>query len=640
MERAINIEFVIKRKLNLMIKEELMRQQTDVSELMPELYIFEPFELSWLLYDGEHNFRNDPNSEKYHRNEYFNENFDNDSETKYNQIRDNDLKLSQLKKKLKINNKDRKVEFLEVWANPSHLIFEAIVQALGSDEQVNLYLMPPQNNMIIGWYAQTEIGHGLNTKYFETEAIYDLINQEFTINTPSTKAIKYWPEQIDCTTSHIIFHARLLVNGADYGTHTFIWRIKDEKTNELLKGIEIRGAENKFSSTLEGIYVVFNKFKIPKDALLSRYITISNNGSISSTNNPKIEESVKLAIHLNLLKYDWKGLFRLLLIACTNSKIPINLNSYAISHPKDTIKYDVTENQLLPYVSLGYAIFFTYNFAKNNISDNLNSLYSILICLKTFYLNEIIDGIKEIKDWWGNSAYLFLKNMTNLTKIMSSNDAIDDEISMYQQNTKEIFKKLSQSRSGESHDGVYSYLNEFNDHWKNPPKLKLIKNAKNLVEIIKVSLLNQISKTGDLLKRKYLTMDQKWNKFYLMEVIKTAKLNAIYNASKTFYGELDNLNLSDGLHNSLLRLCTIFWGKMITKYWDNIIINGNLEAVEFLALDKWINELIKEASPQLYNLVQPSSSSNFDANLVNSESTEIFLSKISDNSIDSKLNKK
>lgn len=197
---------------------------------------------------------------------------------------------------------------------------------------------------------------------------------------------------------------------------------------------------------------------------------------------------------------------------------------------KEQIKYETTENQLLPYVSIGYAIFFTYSFAQNNILENLNDLYSTLNCLKTFYLNEITEGIHEIKDICGSNADLFLRNMANLTRIMSPNDSIDDEIGMYKHNTKEILKKLSQLRTGAKLDGVYAYLNEFYEYTNQPPKLKLIKNAKNLIEMVKVALFNQILKTSELLKKKNSSMDQKWNKLYMVDIIKTAKINAIYQA--------------------------------------------------------------------------------------------------------------
>ena len=147
-----------------MIKEELMRQQTNVFELMPELYLFEPFELSCLLYEGENNFRSISKPEQIDGNDSYYEEYDFDPEFKLKRIRDNEQKLSKLKKKLMNKNQEQKDETWGVHSNPSHLIFEALIQTLGSEEQVESYLMSPQNETFIGWYAQTELGHGINIK--------------------------------------------------------------------------------------------------------------------------------------------------------------------------------------------------------------------------------------------------------------------------------------------------------------------------------------------------------------------------------------------------------------------------------------------------------------------------------------------
>lgn len=96
-------------------------------------------------------------------------------------------------------------------------------------------------------------------------------------------------------TSHVIFHARIISDNADCGVHNFVCQIKDRKTQEPLKGIEIKRAETKFdNNAYEGMYIKFNGFQIPKDSLLSRYTTVSKTGSISTVNNPKIQETVKL----------------------------------------------------------------------------------------------------------------------------------------------------------------------------------------------------------------------------------------------------------------------------------------------------------------------------------------------------------
>ena len=40
----------------------------------------------------------------------------------------------------------------------------------------------------------TELGYGNNAIEMETTAIYDEATQEWVLNTPSTKAFKYWSQ--------------------------------------------------------------------------------------------------------------------------------------------------------------------------------------------------------------------------------------------------------------------------------------------------------------------------------------------------------------------------------------------------------------------------------------------------------------
>lgn len=149
----------------------------------------------------------------------------------------------------------------------------------------------------------------------------------------------------------------------------------------------------------------------------------------------------------------------------------------------------------------------------------------------------------------------------------------------FQDTTKYIFKKLSKILIGSEITGFFSYLQDFLQFIENPPKIRFRKSVESLLDIIKASLLFQIKETGNLLKKKSdYTMDEKWNKVYFLEVNKTAKLNAVYLNSKIFFDQIQEMKVSDGLYNSLLRLCRIYCCRMVLTYCDNIILTGTLES--------------------------------------------------------------
>ena len=287
--------------------------------------------------------------------------------------------------------------------------------------------------------------------------------------------------------------------------YRFICQIRDEKSHIPLKGLEIGDIGPKYGyGTKDNGYIIFNQFKVSKDALLSRYTTITEDGNVHTVGDPKIAYSVMLQIRSNLLKYGWEGIFRILIIAGRYTNFRTQFKTFSFSKKeRKLISYEATRNHLISYASLGYAIFFTWNFIKNNATDKLKDLHSLLSWLKAFFMNEVFDGIKTVREVCGAHAYLISSNISNMMEIWSPNVTLEgDGFVLYQQTTKDILKRLSKIMKGKESSGVYSYLNEILDFVQEPPKLTFSKNAKSLIEIIKAALLNQIIKTGELLRKK------------------------------------------------------------------------------------------------------------------------------------------
>ena len=82
-----------------------------------------------------------------------------------------------------------------------------------------------------------ELGHGTFLRGLETTAVYDKITQEFILNSPTTTSIKWWPGGLALTCTHCILMAKLIIDGKDYGVHSFIMQVRDLRTHERLPGI-------------------------------------------------------------------------------------------------------------------------------------------------------------------------------------------------------------------------------------------------------------------------------------------------------------------------------------------------------------------------------------------------------------------
>jgi acyl-CoA oxidase len=74
----------------------------------------------------------------------------------------------------------------------------------------------------IGCFALTELGHGSNVKGIETTATFDKVKQEYVINTPNEKAMKFWIGGAAKTSTICVIWAQLIIDGKGYGVHAFV----------------------------------------------------------------------------------------------------------------------------------------------------------------------------------------------------------------------------------------------------------------------------------------------------------------------------------------------------------------------------------------------------------------------------------
>ena len=71
--------------------------------------------------------------------------------------------------------------------------FTPTILSQGTDEQRFEWLPLAMPLKITGCLAQTELGHGSNVRGLQTTAVYDKSTHEFVLNTPTLKAMKWWP---------------------------------------------------------------------------------------------------------------------------------------------------------------------------------------------------------------------------------------------------------------------------------------------------------------------------------------------------------------------------------------------------------------------------------------------------------------
>lgn len=77
----------------------------------------------------------------------------------------------------------------------------------GNEEQIKEWTPRTESWEIIGFYGQTELGHGSNVRGIETYAKWNPDTKDFTIHSPTLTAAKWWNGSLGRTANHAIIVA-------------------------------------------------------------------------------------------------------------------------------------------------------------------------------------------------------------------------------------------------------------------------------------------------------------------------------------------------------------------------------------------------------------------------------------------------
>ena len=188
--------------------------------------------------------------------------------------------------------------------------------ALGTDAQAKYWVPRARSLEVIGCYAQTELSHGSDIQGLETTATYDIKTDEFVIHTPSLGAAKFWPGDMAKLANHAALIAKLIIDGKDHGIQTFVIPIRDSKTHAVLRGVELGdiGPKHGFQNKDNG-YAVFQNFRVPRSALLSRYVRVERDGTVLTRGDPKVAYFTIMGSRIFIIKEAHLFLARPLAIA-------------------------------------------------------------------------------------------------------------------------------------------------------------------------------------------------------------------------------------------------------------------------------------------------------------------------------------
>ena len=260
-------------------------------------------------------------------------------------------------------------------------LFAGTILTLGTDEQISLI----QNNSIIGSFGLTEEMAGVNSGLIiKTTAVWN--GNGFFLKTEKNNP-KYWISQ-GLTSDYIIVFANLYIKDKNYGIHVFLVKLYNNDGN-LNDGIIIEEMKEKtICNGLDNIKIHFN-ISIPKESLLSKYMTIENNKYILKNKNYNfLFVAQRLLIGRFSIAIGSLEFYNVLLDKMNNEFFTREV--YIIKNNKKILK-DIPHIKNLLIKSKKNIV--KYNIFLKNLEKNI----CILLKNKEFFTQDIIENISIAK---------------------------------------------------------------------------------------------------------------------------------------------------------------------------------------------------------------------------------------------------
>src|SRR5829696_859322 len=241
-------------------------------------------------------------------------------------------------------------------------LFGGAVLHLGTERHHKRHLADIASLELPGCFAMTEDGHGSDVQHLRTAATYDAEAGEFVVDTPGDDARKMWIGNAARDGRMAAVFAQLIVGGEERGVHALLVPLRDED-GTVLDGIRIEDCGPKLG--LDGVdngKLWFDGVRVPREALLDRYATVSPDGTYFS----EIESPTKR--FFSMLGTLIQGRVSVCGAAINASKVALAI---AVRHaevrrqfgPPDGVEvplmtYRTHQRRLLPHLADAYALHF------------------------------------------------------------------------------------------------------------------------------------------------------------------------------------------------------------------------------------------------------------------------------------------
>ncbi|KAL2067352.1 hypothetical protein VTL71DRAFT_1777 [Oculimacula yallundae] len=389
--------------------------------------------------------------------------------------------LRRMQDKLLWNQEDLKMaEYLVDEMSPYALhmsMFVTTVREQANDEQKAYWLPRIESFEIIGAYAQTELGHGSNVKGIELEARYDIETKEFVLHSPTLTSSKWWNGTLGRTANHAIVIAQLLIPSSfsnssrfiGYGPHAFIVQVRDMKTNQPLPGVAVGDINAKYGyATMDNAYCLFDHFRIPHSALLSRYSGVDKKtGDYTKPRNPAVLYGSLTQVRASIVMHARLVLARAVTIAVRYLSLRRQFrdrDGNGTGAEIAVLDYPTVQIRVLPLLATTFALHYSgramghlYSSTREGIAggdfSKLADLHSTSSGLKSLCTTLTADGIETCRRALGGQGFGGGSGLIQLNNDYLSKPTVEGDNWMITQQTAAYLIKSVQTATNSDRNG-------------------------------------------------------------------------------------------------------------------------------------------------------------------------------------------
>ncbi|KAL2847372.1 acyl-CoA dehydrogenase/oxidase C-terminal [Aspergillus pseudodeflectus] len=355
-------------------------------------------------------------------------------------------------------------------------MFVTTIREQASDAQRAYWLPLVEEWKIIGAYAQTELGHGSNVRGLELQARYDVGTREFVLYSPTLTASKWWNGTLGRTANHAIVVAQLMLPDPNaqgkyvsHGPHPFIVQVRDMKTHLPFKGIVIGDIGPKYGyASMDNAYMLFNNFRIPHSALLSRYSSVDREtGAYAKPKESAVVYGTLTFMRSKIIQHARLVLARAVTVAVRYTAVRrqfVDRDGPSNGPELPVLDYPTVQIRILPLLATAFALHYTalamqtiYNSTRKEIeAGNFNSLaymHSMSSGLKSLCTTLAADGIETCRRALGGHGFGGGSGLIRLNNDYLSKPTVEgDNWMITQQTAAYLVKKMARAVAGGTAD--------------------------------------------------------------------------------------------------------------------------------------------------------------------------------------------